>query len=77
MPQPGAEEDHHPRVAVHEADLSVSLGTLPRVQGDARDQELALRQATDTGPTLRQEPVDLGLAAALQGVGVAAAAPGR
>jgi len=77
VPQPGAEEDHHPRITIHEADSSIALGPFPRVQRDPGDQELPLRQAADPGPALLDQAVDLGLLAALEGVGGAAAAPGR
>jgi hypothetical protein len=49
---------------------------LPRVQGDPGDQELAVGQAADAGLALGDQAVDLGLLAALQGVGLAAAAAG-
>ena len=77
VPQPGAEEDHHARVGVHEADSSVALAALTCVQRPPRHQELPLRQPPDPGSAFLHQPVDLGPLAALEGVGVAAAAPGR
>src|SRR5215218_8672453 len=75
--KPGAIERDHSRIAVGELHRPVPLRPFSRVQRNTRDQELPLRQAADPGPALLDQAVDLGLLAALEGVGGAAAAPGR
>jgi hypothetical protein len=49
----------------------------PRVQRHPGHEELPLRQPADPGPTLREQPLDLGLPLPLQGVGGTAATPDR
>src|SRR5215217_3908409 len=53
------------------------LAPLPRIQHHPSHQELPLRQPPDAGPTLGQQPVDLGLPPPLEGVGFSAAATRR
>ena len=52
------------------------LAPLPRIQHHPSHQELPLRQPPDAGPTLGRQPVDLGLAPPLEGVGLSPATPG-
>ena len=73
----GAVEGDHPRVAVGELHRPIPLGTLPRIQGHARDQELPLRQPPDPQLPFGQEAIDLRLLPPLQGVRLPSPSPDR
>lgn len=46
--EPTTEEGHLPRIAIGEIHQSVALGSLPGVERDTRDQQVALREFPDT-----------------------------